>query len=130
MAGRKNIHFNRSSENYLQKRNPKGQINYSGSIKWAFEMLEHLALDCRPDLNMQEWAEVYKIYRDADLSKVNLPMNIAADMMKYYGATVNSQLPEFCRPFVEKLAAMSQYQQFAVLDAVRVYWAEESRKEI
>ncbi|HFC8543930.1 TPA: hypothetical protein ACFP4Q_002088 [Neisseria weaveri] len=122
---RKNIHLTENTEQYIIGRTTADQPNWSGTINSAFELLSHLAKTEKPELSGEEWAEIYNIYAGSELSKLCLPINIAADLMMHYGATITSQLPEHCQPLVERLVNMTQAQQFAILDTVRVYWSAQ-----
>nr|DAI25253.1 MAG TPA: hypothetical protein [Caudoviricetes sp.] len=122
---RKSIYFNEFSENFVAERTAQGETaNYSANVNAAFEMLAHLAQSATPTLSAEEWAEVYNIYAGSDLTRRVLPLNLAKDLLDNYGATLPRDLPDNCIPLVERLADMTQAEQYAVLDAVRVFWAK------
>lgn len=118
---KKSVHLTKETESYLADRTLQGEsANYSAFINNAFSVLSHLAKDV-PALDKSEWVELYNVYAGSDLTRLALPLNLAADLLTHYGATVPSQTP--CPALVERLAELNQAQQFAVIDKVRVYWA-------
>ena len=120
---KKSVHITKASEEYLAARALRGEINFSAGINGAIEQLSHIArVEC-PSLGKDEWVELYNVYAGSDLSRLVLPLNLAADLLTHYGATVPSQLDNEVAALVERLARMTQAQQFAVIDAVRVFWA-------
>ena len=76
-----------------------------------------------PTLSAEEWTEVYNIYAGSDLTRCVLPFNLAKDLLDHYGATLPRDLPDNCIPLVERLADMTQAEQFSIIDNVRVFWA-------
>ena len=120
---RKTVHITDATEKYIADR--WDEPNWSGSINAAFNQLAFLAATEKPELSKEDWAEIYNIYAGSDLTRIVLPINLAADLLIHYGATIPSQLPENCQPLIEKLAAMSQAQQFAIIDNTRLFWAKK-----
>lgn len=122
---KKSVHLTEASEKYLAARASVGGVNYSAGINGAIEQLSHIARAECPALSEDEWAELYNVYAGSDLSRLALPLNVARDLLDHYGATIPEQLPEDVRDLVTTLARMTQAQQFALLDAVRVFWCKE-----
>jgi len=122
---KKSVHLTEASEKYLAARFGEGGINFSAGINGAIEQLSHIARAECPALSEDEWAELYNVYAGSDLSRLALPLNVARDLLDHYGATIPEQLPEDVRDLVTTLARMTQAQQFALLDAVRVFWCKE-----
>lgn len=121
---RKSIYFNEFSENFVAERTAQGETaNYSANVNAAFEMLAHLAQSSTPTLSVEEWTELYNIYAGSDLTRCVLPLNLAKDLLDNYGATLPRDLPDNCIPLVERLADMTQVEQFSIIDNVRVFWA-------
>ena len=103
----------------MTDRTPQGeQKGLSAHINNAFEQLAHLAQVEKPELSKSEWIELYNIYAGSDLTRLVMPFDLADDLRTHYGA-----LAQDLTALYNKLAGMTQAQQFAVLDAVRVYWA-------
>lgn len=126
---RKSIYFNEFSENFVAERTAQGETaNYSANVNSAFEMLEHLTKSEKPTLSDENWMEMYNIYAGSDLTRRVLPLNLAKDLLDYYGATLPRDLPDNCILLVEQLADMTQAQQYAILDAVRIYWASNANE--
>lgn len=117
---KKSIHLTNKSVAYMAARSD--EINFSSAVNAAFEQLAHLARAEMPEMTEAEFAELCNVYAGSDLTRFALPLNMAADLLMHYGATIPSQLPPETGALVEKLAHMGQAQQFAALDAVRVFW--------
>lgn len=121
---RRSIHFSDFSERYIAGRK---QTSLSGQVNNAFEILEFLAIENLPDLSEEEFAEVCNVYVGGEFGKIAMPLRIASDMLDYYGATVPSQCEN--PQLVEKLAALPQVAQFALIDKVRQFWTAASKAE-
>ena len=113
------VHLSKGALQYVTDRTPQGeQKGLSAHINNAFEQLAHLARVEKPELSKSEWIELYNIYAGSDLTRLVMPFNLADDLRTHYGA-----LAQDLTALYNKLAGMTQAQQCAVLDAVRVYWA-------
>lgn len=116
---KKSIHLSGAAEQYIADRTAQAEKpNLSAHINNAFEQLAHLARVEKPELSKSEWIELYNIYAGSDLTRLVMPFDLADDLRTHYGA-----LAQDLTALYNKLAGMTQAQQFAVLDAVRVYWA-------
>ena len=124
---KRSIHLSESSEAYIAARTRTPVI--SAEINGALAMLQHLARENLPKLSEAEWAEIVAIYRDRDLAKMPLPLNIAGDILAHHGVIIPSQLLPQVQGLPEKLVAFSQAQQFAILDAVRTYLMQETHEQ-
>ena len=113
------VHLSKTTLQYVTDRTPQGeQKGLSAHINNAFEQLAHLARVEKPKLSKSEWVELYNIYAGSDLTRLAMPFDLADDLRTHYGT-----LPQDLTALYDKLSEMTQAQQFAVLDAVRVYWA-------
>lgn len=118
---KKSVHLTKETENYLAERTQQGETpNYSAFINNAFSVLSEIAKEC-PEINENEWIELYNVYTGSDLTRLALPLNLAADLLTHYGATVPNQTPY--PELVNKLATLRQAEQFALIDKVRVFLA-------
>ena len=116
---KKSVHISQNAEIYISDRTLQGENkNYSAHINNAFEQLAHLAQAEKPKLSKSELVELYNVYAGSDLTRLVMPFDLADDLRTHYGT-----LPQDLTALYNKLAGMTQAQQFAVLDAVRVYWA-------
>ena len=116
---KKSIHLSGAAEQYIADRSAQAEKpNLSAHINNAFEQLAHLASAEKPELSKSEWVELYNVYAGSDLTRLVMPFDLADDLRTHYGT-----LPQDLTALYDKLAEMTQAQQFAVLDAVRVYWA-------
>lgn len=113
------VHLSKGALQYVTDRTPQSeQKGLSAHINNAFEQLAHLARAEKPELSKSEWIELYNVYAGSDLTRLVMPFDLADDLRTHYGT-----LPQDLTELYNKLAEMTQAQQFAVLDAVRVYWA-------
>ena len=116
---KKSIHLSNAAEQYIADRTMQAEKpNLSAHINNAFEQLAHLAQAEKPELSKAEWVELYNVYAGSDLTRIALPLNLADDLQTHYGT-----LPQELEGLHKKLSAMTQAQQFAAIDAVRVFWA-------
>ena len=113
------VHLSKGALQYVTDRSPQGeQKGLSAHINNACEQLAHLARVEKPELSKSEWIELYNIYAGSDLTRLVMPFDLADDLRTHYGA-----LAQDLTALYNKLAGMTQAQQFAVLYAIRVYWA-------
>lgn len=119
---RKSIYFNDKSENFVKNRTVD-DANYSAYVNFSFEVIEHLSKSEKPLLSDEDWVEIFNVYAGSDLTRYALPFNLAKDLLDHYGATLPRDLPDNCVKLVERLADMTQAEQFSVFDNVRVFWA-------
>lgn len=116
---KKSVHISQTAEIYISDRTLQGENkNYSAHINNAFEQLAHLTRAEKPELSKSEWIELFNVYAGSDLTKLVMPFDLADDLRTHYGT-----LPQDLTALCNKLSEMTQAQQFAVLDAVRIYWA-------
>lgn len=117
--GKTAVNLSKNALRYITDRTQQGeQKGLSAHINNAFAQLAHLAHAEKPELSKSEWVELYNVYAGSDLTRIALPFNLAEDLITHYGT-----LPQDLTALYDKLAGMTQAQQFAVIDSVRVYWA-------
>lgn len=113
------VHLSDKTWQYITDRTIQdAQKGFSAHINNAFEQLAYLARVEKPTLSKSEWIELYNVYAGSDLTRLIMPFDLANNLRTHYGT-----LPQNLTALYEKLLGMTQAQQFAVLDAVRVYWA-------
>lgn len=113
------VHLSKTALQYVTDRTQQGeQKGMSAHINNAFEQLAHLAMTEKPELSQAEWIELYNVYAGSDLTRLTLPFDLADDLRTHYGT-----LPQDLTALYDKLSGMTQAQQFAVIDAVRLFWA-------
>ena len=113
------VHLSKGALQYVTDRTPQGeQKGLSAHINNALEQLAHLARAEKPELSQAEWIELYNVYAGSDLTRLTLPFDLADDLRTHYGT-----LPQDLTALYDKLSGMTQAQQFAVIDAVRLFWA-------
>lgn len=115
---KKSIHLSGAAEQYIADRTAQAEKpNLSAHINNAFEQLAHLTRAEKPELSKSEWVELYNVYAGSDLTRLVMPFDLADDLRTHYGT-----LPQDLTALYNKLARMTQSQQFAALDAVRLFW--------
>lgn len=115
---KKSIHLSGAAEQYITDRTAQAEKpNLSAHINNAFEQLAHLARAEKPELSKSEWIELYNVYAGSDLTRLVMPFDLADDLRTHYGT-----LPQGLTALYDKLTGMTQAQQFAALDAVRLFW--------
>ncbi len=115
---KKSIHLSGAAEQYITDRTAQAEKpNLLAHINNAFEQLAHLARAEKPELSKSEWIELYNVYAGSDLTRLVMPFDLADDLRTHYGA-----LPQDLTGLYNKLAGMTQAQQFAALDSVRLFW--------
>lgn len=120
----KKIHLAAVAEDYINRRTHHSEPPLlARHVAAAFEQLNHISATSRPELSDDDWREIYNIYAGSDLTVLRLPLNLAADLLDHYGATDQNRLPKNCTALFNTLAALPQAQQFAVIDAARLFWA-------
>lgn len=121
---KRSVHLAPETEQYMTDRTPQAEKpSYSVLINNAFYLLGALAKAEEPELTTEEWAEIYNVYAGSDLTKIAMPLNIGLDLLTHYGVATAAQLDTVASGLLDKLAQMTQLQQFAVIDAARVFWA-------
>nr|DAR90804.1 MAG TPA: hypothetical protein [Caudoviricetes sp.] len=118
------VHISDKTWQYITDRTQQEQKGLSSYINNAFEQLAHLAQAEKPELSKSEWIELYNVYAGSDLARLVMPFDLADDLHTHYGT-----LPQDLTALYDKLSEMTQAQQFAVLDAVRVYWASGDEQD-
>jgi hypothetical protein len=97
-------------------------ILWSAAINGGFEALGWLSQELLPDLTDAEWQLILNTYSGC-LLDYHRPLRIASDIMDDLGAIDINDLDADTAAVVRKCHAMSQPEQFAVLDFVSQFWA-------
>lgn len=121
---RSSVYLGANAVAYLANRNFNcdGKINYSGGINAALELLAYLAQAEQPKISDADFVELCNVYAGSDLERLRYPFNLARDLLDHYGALDINALSSARKDLAIRLAALSQAQQFALLDRVRVFW--------
>ena len=121
---KRSVQLNEQTETYINQRNTTDdKPNISSHLNQAIAQLNYLSRTERPELTIQEWRELYNVYAGSDMTMIALPIDLANDVLTHYGASVPEQTD--CPDLIIKLKEMTQMQQFALVDAVRIFWASK-----
>ena len=120
---KKAVMFSEHSQNYIRAR-AKGEdeITWSGALNEGFKALSWLSRQALPDLSPGEWEKILNVYAGTWI-ELTPPFRIASDIMDHWGAIEIGQLDQDWGDLVRKIHAMSQIQQYAIMDFVQIFWS-------
>lgn len=123
MSIKKSIMLNDATVEHLRRRTRHdNEIAWSAAINGGFEALGWLGRELLPDLSPAEWEIILNTYTGC-LLDYHRPLRIASDIMDDRGAIDINELDEATAAVVRRCHAMSQPEQYAVLDFVAQFWA-------
>lgn len=125
MSLKKSVMFSDQAVTYITARTrDQNDIAWSQSVNRTFEAVEWLSRYLLPELNQQEWELILNTYAGC-ITDFHRPLRIASDMMDNFGEVdINDLSPEIAG-VVRKCHALSQPQQFAVMDFINVFWSRD-----
>jgi hypothetical protein len=99
----------------------------SGIINCVIERYWWACKKSLPDLTTAEWEVLLNVYTGCEMSSYSPPYRIGSDMMDYRGESDLNALektdPDYAT-LVQKMNALSQVQQMAVLDFCQRFWSK------
>lgn len=125
MSLKKSVMISDSAVKAIQARS-RGDvgISWSQSINKAVTDLKTLCRVMLPKLDESEWVMILNVHNGSFLQdQTFFPLRLASDVMDCYGVVDIGDLDEPHQALVRKLYAMSQAEQYAILDMVQKYWA-------
>jgi hypothetical protein len=95
------------------------------TINAALTNLQHIIISALPDLDDQEWQTILNCYAGTFFDGTpHTPARIASDLMDNIGAESLDELQPEYRALVEKIHALSQAEQLAILYFSQAFWAK------
>lgn len=99
---------------------------WSESINATFEQFRFLLRGSLPELSMDEWTIILNVYAGCYFPAHGVPARIASDMMDNLGEisldNLRKSQPDYAE-LVEKVYALSQTEQLAILYFVQLFWS-------
>jgi hypothetical protein len=106
-------------------------IGWSQSINKAITDLKTLCRVMLPELTENEWVMILNVHNGSFLEgQTFFPLRLASDVMDCCGVVDIGDLDEPHQALVRKLHAMSQAEQYAILDMVQKYWAFQPKEPV
>lgn len=122
---KKSVMFSTQTVNYIRNRCcAENEIAWSQALNEGFKTLSWLTRQALPDLTAAEWEVILKVYTGS-IVKLHPPFRIASDIMDNFGALELSQLDPQVAAVATKIHGMNQMEQFAILDFVQIFWAND-----
>lgn len=124
---KKSVMFSDATVKYIEARYRHSEdIGWSEALNESFNALKYITLSSLPDFSEEEWTTILNVYSGCAMSyKTFFPLRIASDMMDAAGAISLEELAEDYASVVKKVHAMSQVEQFAILDFVQKFWCND-----
>lgn len=122
MGSRTNKHF----EDAELESGAQPSFKWSEQVNSAFHDLSWLTRELMPDLSDAAWILLLNAYNGHFFEpRLITPLRLAQDCMEYLGCIDLASLDEETAGAIRTIHALGQPQQYAVYQAVRIYWANE-----
>lgn len=122
---KKSVMFSELTQAYITARTRSdSNIAWSQALNEGFKALQWLTTESLPELTEGEWETILNVYSGSIIELIP-PFRIASDMMDDKGAIALEELEPEYADLVKKMHALSQVEQFAVLDFVQKFWAKD-----
>lgn len=122
---KKSVMFSEQTQAYIDARTRSDdQIAWSQALNEGFKALQWLTAESLPELTEGEWETILNVF-SGSIIEFTPPFRIASDMMDDKGAIALEELDPEYAALVKKMHALSQVEQFAVLDFVQKFWAKD-----
>ena len=114
---------------YMQDRTRDGEdILWSQMVNEGFKQLSWITQQSLPVLTPAEWEILLNVYAGSWLEFFP-PFRIASDIMDNWGALELSQLDPAVADLAKKMHAMSQVEQYSIMEFVRIFWLHDWNQE-
>lgn len=126
---KKSVMFSEQTQSYINARTRyENEIAWSQALNEGFKALSWLTRQALPELTHSEWEVILNVYAGS-IIEFHPPFRIASDIMDNFGAIELGQLDTETAGVVKKVYGMSQLEQFAIMEFVQVFWANNWNKE-
>lgn len=103
-------------------------VAWSEAVNESIKALAWLSRAELPELDSSEWEYILNCYTSRNV-EYSFPLRIASDLMDNVGALELSELSKDYAALVKKCHAMTQAQQFAIMNYVRMFWTKDRKAE-
>lgn len=129
MSIKKSVMFSDATVSFIRARNKtEDDIMWSQALNESFKALSWLIRESLPDLPVDDWEKIMNVYAGRWI-EFQPPFRIASDIMDHHGALELQQLELDWASLAIRLHGMSQAQQYAIMEFVRVFWSHDWTQE-
>lgn len=129
MGTKKSLMLADATVRYMQDRTRDGEdILWSQMINEGFKQLSWITQQSLPVLTPAEWEILLNVYAGSWL-EFQPPFRIASDIMDNFGALELSQLESAVADLAKKMHALTQVEQYAVMEFIRIFWLHDWNSE-
>lgn len=122
---KKSVMFSDATVSFIRARNKaEDEIMWSQALNENFKALSWLIRASLPELLVEDWEKILNVYAGS-IIEFQPPFRIASDIMDYHGALELQQLEQDWAMLAITLHGMSQAQQYAIMEFVRVFWSHD-----
>lgn len=122
---KKSVMFSDATCNFIRDRNKaEDEIMWSRELNEGFKALSWLTRQSLPDLAVADWEVILNVYAGSWI-EFQPPFRIASDIMDHFGVVDINDLDPELRLQVVRLHGLSQPQQYAIMEFVRVFWSHD-----
>ena len=129
MGTKKSLMLADATVRYMQNRTRDGEdILWSQLVNEGFKQLSWLTQQALPVLTPAEWEILLNVYAGSWL-EFQPPFRIASDIMDNFGALELSELEPAVAELAKKMHALSQVEQYSIMEFVRIFWTHDWNSE-
>lgn len=126
---KKSVLLSKQTHSYLAARTRLGEdIAWSQNINEGFRALSWITQQSLPVLTPAEWEILLNVYAGSWI-EFQPPFRIASDIMDNFGALELSQLDPEVADLSKKMHALSQVEQYSVMEFIRIFWLHDWNSE-
>lgn len=126
---KKSVMFSGETVDYIKARTREdAEVSWTASLNSAFQSLKWATSQSLPKLSENDWDIIFSVYSGCIID-LHPPLRVASDIMDDAGAISLEELQPRTAELVKKVHAMSQIEQFAILDTVQKFWANSWNDE-
>lgn len=122
---KKSVMFSEQTQDYINARTKaEDDISWSVELNESFKSLQWLSSQLLPELTPSEWEVLLNVY-SGSIVEFQIPYRISSDIMDHYNVLEVTELDKGIGDCVRKVHALSQPEQYATLDFIKKYWAND-----
>ena len=125
MGVKKSLMLADATVRYMQDRTRDGEdILWSQMVNDGFKQLSWLTRQALPNLHTADWELLLNVYAGSWL-EFQPPFRVASDVMDHFGVVDINALDPEVRLQVVRLHGLTQVEQYAVMEFVRIFWTHD-----